>query len=81
MNYLLELKRKEAKMGDWVSVKDSMPELYQRVLFVVKSENEWYNGKVYGGVYTHPDFSTPGMGFSASHWMPSPSPPTSSEAK
>lgn len=60
----------------WISVDDKLPELHQRVLFVVKSDNEWYNGKVYGGSFTGNDFVTPGIAFGASHWMPSPEPPT-----
>lgn len=59
----------------WIPVTESLPERHQRVMFVVKSDNEWYNGKVYGGVYTDPDFTTPGMGFEATHWMLLPDAP------
>ena len=60
---------------DWINVDDQLPERHQRVLFVVKSPNDWYHGKVYGGVYTDPDFATPGIAFEATHWIPSPNPP------
>lgn len=67
----------------WISVKDGLPEDLQRVMFVVDSPGSYYHGKVYGGSYTggidpqNPinEFSTPGWGCRASHWMPSPEPP------
>lgn len=67
-------------IGDpWIDVNEKLPELYQSVAFVVNNSSD-HNGKVYGGSYTGSnrfpnEFSTPGIGFSASHWMPLPAPP------
>lgn len=66
----------------WISVDERRPENDQPVAFVVKAEkgstNEHLNGRILGGTY-HRDwgFSTPGIGFIASHWMPLPAAPTS----
>lgn len=65
---------------NWIDFKDQQPELYQSVNFVVDSSNERYNGKVYGGTYQglkhgYYECSCPGIGFSATHWQPLPSPP------
>ncbi|WP_081076821.1 DUF551 domain-containing protein [Burkholderia cepacia] len=66
----------------WISVDERRPENDQPVAFVVKAEkgstNEHLNGRILGGTY-HRDwgFSTPGIGFIASHWMPLPTAPTS----
>lgn len=71
---------KQAQM--WIPVEKRLPERYQACAFVVKSSDERYNGKVYGGKYTgratswdKHEFSCPGFGFEASHWMPLPQPP------
>ncbi|WP_175712163.1 DUF551 domain-containing protein [Burkholderia ambifaria] len=64
----------------WISVEDRKPVPNQSVAFVVEAEDvssqEHLNGRVLGGTY-HPDwgFSTPGIGFRASHWMPLPTAP------
>lgn len=63
----------------WIDVNEKLPELYQSVAFVVNNSRD-HNGKVYGGSYTGSnrcpnEFSTPGIGFSASHWTPLPEPP------
>lgn len=65
---------------NWIKCSERLPEKYQRCAFVVKSNNDWYNGKVYGGVFTGADhgfaeFSVPGIGFQATHWQPLPDPP------
>lgn len=82
---LAAIKLARGKSLDWISVKDAMPEVSQRVLFIVVNSPPIYNhfnGKVYGGVYTaYGQFSTPGIGFEASHWMPSPEPLTLTELK
>lgn len=56
----------------WVPVTERLPENQQRVLFIVNSRDDWYNGKVFGGTYTGYDFAVPGIGFMASHWCPIP---------
>ena len=64
----------------WISTQDRKPAQNQSVAFVVEAENgssqEHLHGRVLGGTY-HPDrgFSTPGIGFRASHWMPLPTAP------
>lgn len=77
-------KQLEAK-GGWVSVKERLPERFQSVAFVVKSEDEKYHRKVYGGRFQgimfegesceYPGFSVPGIEFEGSHWQPLPPPP------
>jgi hypothetical protein len=67
----------EAK-SRWISVKAKLPERFQPVAFVVKSEDEKYHRKVYGGQYQgmmfkgeefeYPGFSIPGIEFEGSHW-------------
>lgn len=60
----------------WVSVEDRLPAVGQRVMFVVDSTKDHYNGKVYGGVFTSDKyFSVPGIAFQATFWQPSPQPP------
>lgn len=54
----------------WIDVRDELPIRQQRVMFIAVSSNSWYDGRVFGGTYTDPDFCTPGMGFGASHWLP-----------
>lgn len=70
----------------WIPVEEELPEQFQRVMFVVDLPGNYKHGKVYGGTYTGDPksesaslangFSTPGWGAPASHWMPSPEPPT-----
>lgn len=64
---------------EWIPVEKQLPQIGQRIIFVAKCHNEssFEHGNVYGGKYT-PDgsFSTPGCGLGATHWMPSPAPPS-----
>jgi hypothetical protein len=81
----LKLGERVREAETWISVEERLPDELQRVSFVVKSRDEAYNGKVLGGKYTgdpkseYPsrknEFSTPGIGWEASHWMPAPAPP------
>lgn len=67
----------------WISVNDSLPIHGERCLFVVDSPQSHRHRSVYAGSYTgdpegtgfRNEFSTPGIGFNASHWMLSPEPP------
>lgn len=61
-----------AAQAKWIPVTDRLPKEGQRVLFIVDSRDDWYNGKIWGGIYTGHDFSTPGVGFMASHWAEIP---------
>ena len=69
----------------WISVKDQLPTEGQPVMFVVESKYPDYNGRVLGGSFcmigTMPSFNTPGVGYSASHWMPLPAAPDQSGDK
>ncbi len=62
----------------WIPVEESLPKKGDACLFKVRSNDDWYNGKVYGGTYTgygehfKYEFSIPGHGFVASHWCPIP---------
>lgn len=66
----------------WIDAKQSLPMAGQAVLFVVDEPTEAHHGRVLGGQFTpltsrsqRTDFSTPGIGWRASHWMPAPEPP------
>lgn len=70
-------------MSNWIDVLVQPPKMYQQCMFVVIS-NDHHNNKVYGGSYTGIDcgfheFSTPGHGFFARYWQPSPEPPQTNE--
>ena len=66
-----------AKLPEWISVKDRLPEPQQPVLFVVGPKSKDYAGTVLGGKYVNEvwGFATPGAGFDAAYWMPMPEPP------
>lgn len=64
----------------WIPVAERWPKPGQRVMFAVDLPGNPKHGKVYGGVFTGHDFSTPGWGCTASHWMPSPEPPQTAPA-
>jgi hypothetical protein len=56
---------------------ENKPELYGRILFVVKSREKFYNGKAFGGTYQGNEFgyyacSCPGIEFEGTHWAPFP---------
>lgn len=69
----------------WISVKERLPEPSQACNFVIDMPDSTRHRKVYGGTYTgdpgseredrRNEFSTPGIGWNASHWQPSPEPP------
>lgn len=70
-------------VSPWISVEDQIPEVGQTVAFIVSSNDEHNNGRILGGSYDgfkfgYHGFSTPGIGWSGSHWMPLPAPPESS---
>lgn len=81
-----DLLRSQVKIKEepgWISVYDELPERYKECLFIVGPYgSNQYHGRVMGGRYTgdpespyhdtRAEFSTPGMGFLASHWMYSP---------
>jgi hypothetical protein len=86
LNYIeyLESQPKE-QHAKWVSVSERLPNELDNCLFVVDLPHDHRHGKVYGGVYTGDslsknlnrryEFSTPGISFTASEWMLSPTPP------
>jgi hypothetical protein len=64
----------------WLNVEQNKPEQYQDVIFIVESDNDFYNGRILGGRYQgnqygYHDFSVPGHEFSAKLWQPSPKKP------
>lgn len=69
----------------WISVKERLPEPFQACNFVIDMPDTTRHRKVYGGTYTgdpgseHEDrrneFSTPGIAWNASDWLPAPEPP------
>lgn len=82
MRSKLSIPKEESK---WISVNDKEPEEFQNVMFVVKSKDEFYDGKVLGGTYQgkkgkgdyrHYAFSTPGIEWEGIFWQPSPFAPT-----
>lgn len=69
-------------MSEWISVEKALPADGQTVAFVVDCKSEilgYLHGRVLGGYFSYigpyPTFSVPGLGLSASHWMPLPNPP------
>jgi len=66
----------KAENTNWISVNDSMPNVGDKVIFIVDSPDTFRDKQIYGGSYTSDHcFSTPGVGFQASYWMHSPSAP------
>lgn len=67
----------------WISVDERLPDEGQPVLFIVNSGDDLYDGRMLGGVFRTiagmPGFSTPGVTYGASHWMPSPPLPADSK--
>jgi hypothetical protein len=64
----------------WVKCSEEEPKLYQPIMFVVKSRDHLYNGKIYGGTYQGGyggcfEAACPGIEFKITHWMPLPSQP------
>lgn len=66
---------------NWIDVKEKQPEEFQEVAFIVDSEDPHYNGRKMGGRYqgikgtgerSYYEFTTPGIGWSGTHWMPLP---------
>jgi len=81
--------KRQMKMNmEWISVKDSVPELGQIVAFVIKSTDACYHSRVLGGRYrgkciitgSH-NFSVPGFECAGSHWMPLPDAPVQRSAR
>lgn len=62
----------------WIDVKLQQPEEFQEVAFIVKSHDEAYNNRRMGGRYQgfkfdrYHAFTTPGIEFEGTHWMPLP---------
>lgn len=72
--------------AEWISVDERLPEDKQHVAFVVDTQGwerfDYLHGRVLGGQFTKSDrhFSVPGIGFSASHWMPLPAAPSTASS-
>ena len=66
----------EGEMSEWISVKDSLPEIGVRVLTLDKwrhiHDRELYQYRS-GGLVFRPDGLEPGN--DVTHWMPLPEPP------
>lgn len=69
-------------MSEWISVETALPADGQTVAFVVDCKSATFgylHGRVLGGYFSWvgqmPTFSVPGLGLSASHWLPLPEPP------
>lgn len=74
-------KNSVASPSPWIDVTVRQPEEFQEVGFIVKSSDPIYDGHKMGGKYqglkgigehTYHEFSTPGVGWSGTHWMPLP---------
>jgi hypothetical protein len=70
-------------MNYWIDVKEKQPEEFQEVAFIVESDDKIYNKRRMGGRYQglkaskYPEhayhaFTTPGVEWAGSHWMPLP---------
>jgi len=72
----------------WISCAERLPEDWQSVAFVAKTNPAGCyphgNGKVFGGIYRAGEFSgftVPGMTMDAYFWMPLPAPPEEQEGE
>jgi hypothetical protein len=72
-DYVASLSQEPQQTG-WVSVEERLPESGEMVLFICKSRNKLFDGRIFGGKFyaTSGDkyFSIPGTGFDASYWLP-----------
>jgi len=83
----LEAENATIRQDKWISVKNELPADGQTIAFIVQSKDSptysYLDGEVMGGRFHYlagqATFSVPGIGFSASHWMPLPTPPTEKE--
>lgn len=66
---------------NWIDVKERQPEELQEVAFIVDSDDPNYAGRKMSGRYqgvkgtgerAYYEFTTPGIGWSGTHWMPLP---------
>lgn len=78
---LITVAAKAPTVGDWISVKDRLPETRHAVLVYtphhkniwavsMHEDGNWYIWSPYGRVYLEPDWHGP-----ITHWMPLPEPP------
>lgn len=58
----------------WIKTSEQCPNDMQEVIFIVSSTDEHYHRRILGGRYLSDwnEFTTPGMSFGATHWMPMP---------
>lgn len=64
----------------WIPCSERLPERHQVVAFVICDRRGEYHGRVLGGTFQgtelgYPEFSTPGVAWWGSHWMPLPESP------
>jgi hypothetical protein len=69
---------------EWINVEDSRPTIRANVLFVVKSKDPAYHGRIMVGRYAgnrlgYHGFTIPGIEFEGSHWGVLPQPPAEDE--
>lgn len=63
-------------MMDWISVKDRLPEIYERVIYYVPGWGIYYGNRQEDDTWDAPDvFGPPWLSESVTHWMPLPEPP------
>jgi hypothetical protein len=65
---------------EWVEVDKAQPRIRAEVLFVVRSKDPVYHGRIlagryHGNRYGYHGFSIPGIEFEGSHWGVLPEPP------
>lgn len=65
---------------EWLFATIKSPKQFQECIFVVESRDETYNGRVMGGIYQgvvfgYHEFTTPGIAWRATLWLPSPTVP------
>lgn len=72
---------------EWINVKERLPEIKQKVLFVAKANHRlaYLNGEVMAGKFGCLEdgvalFTAPGIGIEGTHWMPLSDPPADSQS-
>lgn len=78
-----------SEWGGWFDVAFKAPTQHQNCIFIVESNDSYYNGLVLGGKYQglrgeypphqYHGFTVPGIEFAARLWQPSPQPPINSK--
>jgi len=69
------------ELNGWIPVTERQPEIGRKVPFICMSRDEFYNGQQMWGTYQgfkfrEHEFTTPGIGWSGSHWLDLDFPPS-----